>query len=262
MAEPGTTSDAAPAEASARGVLLTAHLLVTTLVAVFSLVMVVLLVIGAGSPLWRVVMLLAAGAGVAVVVVRIPASWRARSGLLVTAFVATVGLIPVLIVKGDRAGRVNVSYMADLVRRGPFTEQLPRPLTMNGFKDVLVSDSLDKVDAVALELSWPDEYDPFEGFDGPNVHIEIYDTPERAAERARERFVAIKKQYPDSGPAEERAGGYFVFTDSELWAGGAKGHAYVEAYSFQPSNADLALAGGTVTAVLRYTDRMAAQAGG
>lgn len=224
--------------------------------------MVVLLLTGVGASFTRVAMLLAASAGTAVVVVRIPASWRARTGLLVTAFATTAGLLPVMVGEGDAPGRVNVSYMADLVRRGPFTERLPRPLTLLGFKDVLVSDSLDKVDAVALDLTWPDEYDPFQGFDGPNAHIEIYDTPARAAERARERFATLRKQYPDSGPAQQTGTGYYVFTDSELWAGGAKGHAYVEAYSFPPGNADLALVSGTITAVLRYTDRMAAQASG
>ncbi|MFC6083483.1 hypothetical protein [Sphaerisporangium aureirubrum] len=270
MAEPGTTSDPAPVPPApstppVRGVVLTPGVLVTAAVAAFSLAMVVLLVAGVGSSFWRIVTLLAASAGVAVVVVRLPASWRARGGLLVTAFVATAGLLPVLAgaePEPKPSARVNVSYLADLVRRGPFTEELPRPLTMDGFKDVLVSDALDKVDAVALKLSWPDEKDPFQGFEGPNAHIEIYDTPQRAAERARQRFAALRKQYADSGPAQQNAASYFVFTDTELFAGGSRGHAYVEAYSFGPSNADLALASGTVTAVLRYTDRMAAQATG
>ncbi|MFC4590617.1 hypothetical protein [Sphaerisporangium corydalis] len=260
-------TNATPSEKKAasrrRTLLLAPGFLITGIVAVLSLALIIVLIVGVTASAWHVAILLAASVGVAVVVVRLPASVRTRFSLLVAAFVATIGVIPALSSDDKPAEplkQANVSYLADLVRKGPFTEKLPPPITTSGFKDVMVSDAPDKVDAVALELSWPDSYDPFPDFDGPEAHIEIYSTPQKAAERARRRLETLKMQYQDSGSARGTATGFAVSNTTDTTAGGTRGYAYVEAYAFGPSNADIALATSTITAILRYTDRLTAQA--
>ncbi|MER5222855.1 hypothetical protein [Streptomyces flaveus] len=158
------------------------------------------------------------------------------------------------------AARVNTSYLADLIRKGPFSEPLPKPVKVTGMKDVLIADSSPRIDAVAVELDWPSEYDPFEGFDGPNGHIETYRAKADAAKRSESRYNTLRKQYKDFGEIQGTTKGFFIFANGEIIAGGTRGYVYVEVYSFTNANAYIPLATGTVNSMLKYADKMTALA--
>ncbi|GAA0454761.1 hypothetical protein ABZ951_25505 [Streptomyces sp. NPDC046215] len=223
--------------------------------------MVVFLTIGIQPRAFRLSVLFLASGVVAGVVIRLPASWRTRTGLIATSFLAAIGVLPILAENPDPASnppgaktRINASYLAGLIRKGPFTEPLPGGMWVKGFEDVQIGDAGPRVDAVALELDWPPEYDPFRDYDGPNAHIEIYRSPSDAAKHADERITVLKKQY--NGPVHGSRDGYFLFGNHETLAGGTRGHVYVEAYSFPDSNGHRPLATGTVNAMLNYAEKM------
>ncbi|MBN0049218.1 hypothetical protein JS756_35170 [Streptomyces actuosus] len=226
-----------------------------------AVVMVVFLTIGIESRLLRLSVLFLAAGAVAGVAIRLPASLRTRLGLLSASFLAAISILPILAESPEpqpasevSVKRVNADYLAELIRKGPFTEQLAGGLQAKGFKDVRISDAAPRVDAVALVLDWPPENDPFEGFDGPSAHFETYKSAADAARQADQRISVLKKQYGGSTYGTRQ--GFFIFGNREIIAGGARGHVYVEAYSFPDSNYNISLATGTVNAMLKYAEKM------
>lgn len=237
--------------------------LITAIFVIVAILMTISLIVGIESRLWRVIVLFLTSLAVAIVVVRLPASWRTRTGLLITAFVATVGVLPILSSTPESTSapskptrQTNVSYLADLIYKGPFTESLPYPLEAEGLKSVNIADASQRVGAAALEMSWPSTYDPFEGFDGPSAHLETYSTQAQAARQAQARFDTLKLQYAEFGPIQGSPESFFVSANREIIAGGVREYVYAEAYSFPDSNANIPLATGTVNAMLRYADKM------
>jgi hypothetical protein len=234
-----------------------------TLCAVAAAVLVVLLFIGIADRVWRLAALFGAAAAVAGVVVLLPASLRARARLLAAAFLAAAGVLP-LVVTADNgtpapppssSKPVNVDYLANLIEKGPFTEPLPAPLVAGSLQPRQVSGpgAATKVAAVQLEISVPGDTSM-----GGGAFIETYRSPDEAAARVAARLQELRTvQAPlwaDEGDATK---GYCVSGQGEFWTcGGHHGHVVVEVTVFPPSNANHALATETVTAVLRYADRM------
>ncbi|MEU9306789.1 hypothetical protein [Streptomyces sp. NPDC048256] len=156
---------------------------------------------------------------------------------------------------------MNTSYLADLIRKGPFSEPLPRPLEVKGIKDVQIADSSPRIDAVAIDLQYipgEQEYGPTPT---PSAHIEVYRNAEDAARQGERRLNALREQYKNSDVRGDSKS-FFVYALHEIIAGGVRGFVYVEAYSFPGANAFISLATGTVSSMLRYSDKMTALATG
>jgi hypothetical protein len=85
--------------------------------------------------------------------------------------------------------------------------------------------------------------------------IEVYPSPAAAAERKAARIDTFKKIYPGDTVYDN------CFDEYGAQGGGwtcvaARGHAYAEAAVSPSANAFKGLATGTLTALLRYTDRL------
>jgi len=233
-----------------------------TVAALVAIASVVALIVGIDSRPLRLTVLLIASAAIAVVVVLLPTTWRTRSALLVTAFLAAAGFLPTLtnVNQGvnDSQGpikRVNTQYLADLIRKGPFTESLPSGLVAGELVDVGISDSsaARRLDAVRLIITAsPESLEDV----GANGYIETYGSREEAASRARARLSDLKIQYEGFGGSSGAAESFCVVGNGEWICGGYRGFVYAEASVYPNSNALLPLASGTVSAELRYTDRM------
>lgn len=217
------------------------------------------LIVGIDSRPLRLTVLLVASTAIAVVVVLLPTTWRTRSALLVTAFLAAAGFLPILTndsqepINGQEpTKKVNAQYLADLIRKGPFTESLPTGLVAGEIVDVRISDAsaARRLDAVQLMITATLEDV------GANGYIETYGSPEEALSRANARLDELKTQYEGFGGSQGTAESFCVVGNGEWICGGYRGFVYAEASAYPYSNAFLPLASGTVSAELRYTDRM------
>jgi hypothetical protein len=211
----------------------------------------------------RVICLFGACLVVAVTVVVIPNRLRKTTGSFAAAFVAAAGVFPVFLSGDDPAtpaprtpapqAQVHPAYLAELVRRGPFTEPLPPPLRVSRLRDVRINDpsASARLDAVWVDIDASAE-------EGLSVFamIEVYPSPAAAAERKKARIDTFKKIYPGD-PVYDNC-----FDEYGAHGGGwtciaTRGHAYAEAAVSPSANASMGFATGTLTALLRYTDRLA-----
>lgn len=234
----------------------------TTVAALVAIASVIALIVGIDSRPLRLTVLLLASAAIAVVVVLLPTTWRTRSALLVTAFLAAAGFLPTL-TNGSQGSddsqeptkRVNAQYLADLIRKGPFTESLPSGLVAGRLVDVGISDSsaARRLDAVQLMITASPEV--LESV-GANGYIETYGSPEETVSRARARLDGLKTQYEGFGGSSGTAESFCVVGNGEWICGGYRGLVYAEASVYPNGNAFMPLASGTVSAELRYADRM------
>lgn len=226
---------------------------ITTVAALIAIASVIALIIGIDSRGLRLTMLLLASAAIAVVVVLLPTSWRARSALLATAFLAAAGFLPILTTDSQEPPRrVNAQYLADLIRRDPFTEPLPSGLVAGELVNVGIADAsaARRLDAVRLLITSSLEDSGADGY------IETYGSPEEAVSRARARLDGLKKQYEDFGASEGTAESFCVLGNGEWICDGYRGFVYAEASVYPGANAFLPQATSTVSAELRYADRM------
>jgi hypothetical protein len=223
--------------------------------------LIAVLFIGVSDRLWRIAALLGAAAAVAGLVVLLPASLRARGRLLAGAFLAAVGVLP-LVVTADNgapapppAKAVNADYLASLIEKGPFTESLPAPLTVDVLRAVPISGpgAASKVAAAELRFAVPDD-DTL----GGSAFIETYRSAEDARARATARLEELRTQQAPLWANEgDGTSGYCVAGRADVWTcGRPQGHVFVEVVVFPSNNANHALATESVAAVLRYTDRM------
>lgn len=211
----------------------------------------------------RVICLFGACVVVAAIVVVIPNRLRRTAGSFAGAFVAAAGVLPVFLSGDDPAppspptraaqAQVHPAYLAELVRRGPFTEPLPPPLRVSRLRDVRINDpsASARLDAVWVDIDAGAE-------EGLNVFamIEVYPTPAAAVERRKARIDTFKEIYPGD-PVYDNC-----FDEYGAHGGGwtcvaARGYAYAEAAVSPSANAYMGFATGTLTALLRYTDRLA-----
>jgi hypothetical protein len=185
----------------------------------------------------------------------------------VGAFVAAVGVLAIFIQTSpeNQAGKpakdnTNTQYLADLVRKGPFTETLPSPLVAGSLRDVGIADpsSAQKIDAVELEIKIdPAKAKDFGGLELQTfAHMEVYSTREEAARRGGASLDDLRRRYQGtvSGTAEKFCvdGG----SGGDFWTcAGVRDFVYAEVTVSPAPNANLPFATGTVGAMLRYADR-------
>lgn len=207
----------------------------------------------------KVLCLFAACAVVALIVVILPTRFRTTAGSFAAAFVAAAGVLPVFLSSEDPApspspnrAQVHADYLAELVRRGPFTEQLPPPLRVDRLRDVRISDpsASARLDAVWVDVDTSAE-------EGLSVFalIEVYPSPSAAAKRKGARIALHRRLYPDSRVYDN------CFDELGGHGGGwtcvaVRGHAFAEVAVSPSDTAHMGLATGTLTALLRYTDRL------
>jgi hypothetical protein len=219
------------------------------------------------SETWRVAVLLVICLLIAAVASLLPESVRKNMKTPVGAFVAAVGVLAIFLQTNpdNQAAKpandnTNTQYLADLVRKGPFTEPLPSPLVAGSLLDVRIADpsSAKKIDAVQLEIKIdPVKAKDFGGLDLQSfAHMEVYSTREEAARRGSASLDDLRRRYQGtvSGTAENFCvdGG----NGGDFWTcAGVRDFVYVETTISPAPNANLPFATGTVGAMLRYADR-------
>jgi hypothetical protein len=189
--------------------------------------------------------------------------WKWISGIIATVL---SGVLIWAITQGPKPKQetvrssVNTSYLAELVGKEPFLEQLPKPLKSLGFADVLISDdsAVRKLKAVQLKISpapGQGETQDLQIF----AHIEVYRSKKEAQARANARWNSLAKEY-DPGLGK-MSGESFCVLGNDFWVcGGYREFAYAEVTLSPSINAFRGIATGTVSALLRYTDKMMALA--
>jgi hypothetical protein len=160
------------------------------------------------------------------------------------------------------SSEVNVNYLATLVGQEPFAEQLPSPLISSGFDSVMISDvsAAQRLKAVQIKLV----PDPTTGSSFSDLqtfaHIEIYPTQQEAQARSIASQNSLTERY-DAGLEKMSPENFCVSGYPDFWTCvGYRGYAYVEVTISPGSNANLSFATGSVSALLRYTDKMTALA--
>ena len=205
--------------------------------------------------------LFAACVVVALIVVLLPTKFRATAGSFAAAFVAAAGVLPVFLSTDDtppspppRQPQVHANFLAELVRRGPFTEPLPTPLRVEALREVRISDpsASGRLDAVWVDIDAGKRLTVF-------AMIEVYPSPSAAAKRKAARIADFQRVYPGDAVYDN------CFDEHGAHGGGwtcvaARGHAYAEAAVSPSDNANMGVATGTLTALLRYADRLAKEA--
>jgi hypothetical protein len=214
----------------------------------------------------RLAVLLVVCSLIAVVAVLLPESARKSMKTPVGAFVAAVGVLALFIQTNpsDRTNptteKTNTQYLADLVRKGPFTETLPAPLVAGSLSDVRIADpsSAQKIDAVQLEITIdPTRAEDLGGLELQSfAHMETYSTREEAARRASQSLDDLRRRY--QGTVSGKAESFCVDGGSggDFWTcAGVRDFVYAEVTISPAPNATLPFATGTVGAMLRYVDR-------
>jgi hypothetical protein len=173
--------------------------------------------------------------------------------------------------KEDVQAVVNTNYLAALVGKEQFTEQLPRPLVSSGFAEVLIGDAsaARRLSAVQIKLA-PNRAGVQKSkggvFFGDDMqifaHVEIYPTKQDASERSNASKDLLVKRY-GTGLETMSADSFCVsgVSGSAFWTcAGYRGFAYAEVTLSPGANAYLGVATSVVGALLRYTDKMTALA--
>jgi hypothetical protein len=166
------------------------------------------------------------------------------------------------LLRASSSTAVNAKYLATLVGREPFTEALPQPLVQSGFDYVQINDAsaAGRLSAVHVKLT-PDPA-LAKGF-GDDIqifaHIEVYPTDQATRKRssasmalmAARHQVGLEVMSPESFCVD---GGAFWF------CAGYRGLAYAAVTLSPGINAYLGVATGTLSALLGYTNKLAALA--
>src|SRR4051794_26395853 len=151
------------------------------------------------SGVTKALSLFAACAIVGLIVILLPVRLRGRAASFAAAFVAAAGVLPVFLSSEEKpppasppAARAHPQYLAELVRRGPFSEPLPAPLHAKGIKNVAIGDpsAAARLDAVQLAVDTSAERGLY-----AFALIEIYPTPAAAAKRKAARIALFKTNY-------------------------------------------------------------------
>jgi hypothetical protein len=230
------------------------------LVIAAALALVVPLGLGVMSGWSQPLALFAACALVAAAVTALPPSSRKRLAPLVGAFVAAAGVLPLFVRPAEDKDtptqpRADVQYLAELVVDGPFTEELPDPLTVEGLAPVNIGDAsaARKLSAAELEVaSGPGDLGVLDGF---FAHIEVYTSPEDAADRAAASMDLLTELH-ETGIERQTPQSFCVYGDGFWTCAGQRGYVYAEVTVSPSANAFLPYATDSVDALLRYGDRM------
>jgi hypothetical protein len=218
-------------------------------------------ILGAGlvSGVARALCLFAACAVVGLIVVLLPVRLRTKAGSFAAAFVAAAGVLPVFLSSDESPPppaptplRAHPQYLAELVRRGPFTEQLPGPLRAQAIESIEVGDpsAAARLDAVQVEIDTSAEQGLY-----AFALIEIYPSPAAAAKRKAARIALFERNYGANNVYDGCVDDYGAHGAGWTCVD-ARGYAYAEAAVSPSGNANTPLATGTLAALLRYTDRL------
>lgn len=179
-----------------------------------------------------------------------------------------------IIIQSGAAGQaakkvVNTRYLADLVGREPFTEQLPRPLILTGFEPIQIGDidAVHRLIAVQINLSIDPEVirtlrpDMSLGGLKASAHIEVYKSKEETLKRYRASKASLISRFPERTKMESTVNEAFYIDCHvglrDFWTCiGNSEFAYAEVIVIPNPNATLGIATGTLSALLRYTDKL------
>jgi hypothetical protein len=215
---------------------------------------------GGGSTGLRQAALLLACLFIAAVVVLLPSMLRARMGLFVAAFVAAAGVVSIFVQPGDErvdppstspldVPRTNPDYLAELIERGPFNQELPQGMTATGTRPTSISDpsSAGKVTAVQVVIR-PDD---------PEIqlfaHIEVYRRVEDAGTRATASMESLKQRF-DAGLDPGSIASFCVDTGMAWTCAGSRKYVYAEVSLAPGSYVNLALTNEILGDLLGYAD--------
>jgi hypothetical protein len=204
---------------------------------------------------------------IALVTWLLPASVRKDLKTPVGAFVAAVSVLAILVQtnpnnheqKSEEA-KTNTQYLADLVRKGPFTETLPSPLEAGSLRDAYVADpsSAQKLNAVELRIAInPVKAKAIGGLDLKSfAHMEVYPTREAAARRGNASLNDLRQRYGGTvtGTAENFCmdGG----RGGDFWTcAGIRDYVYAEVTISPAAQCHPLVRHRNTGAMLRYADR-------
>ena len=164
--------------------------------------------------------------------------------------------------------RINTRYLAALVGKEQFKEQLPSPLVSAGFTETLISDSsaARKLNAVQLKLA-PNSRAAKKSKGATQfgedlqiyAHIEIYPTQQDTLDRSNAVKDLLTAQY-ETG-LEPVSPESFCVSGAAFWTcAGYRGFAYAEVTLSPGINGYRGVATGVLGALLKYTDKMTALA--
>lgn len=216
--------------------------------------------LGASTRWSQLLFLLLACLSMAAVVVLLPSMLRAKAGAFMAAFVGAAGVLPVFVLSPEpQEPKPNSRFTAELIRRGPFQEALPGYLKAKGLADVGIPDAgaSQALDAVQLVIEANPAQDPFLRGGGPGTqvfaHMETYESGEAASRRAKESLRLSAERY--SAGLERVAPDSFCLSGGTFWlCAGYRGLVYAEVTLSPAPNANLPMARGTLSSMLRYAD--------
>jgi hypothetical protein len=233
------------------------RVLLVALAITAALALVIPLGLGALPQTLQIPALFLACALIAVVAMIMPASLRTKVAPLVAAFVASAGVLPLFVRAPEEANeqsspKADPQYLAELVERGPFTENLPEPLVAEGLRPVRIGDVSAASKLGSAELVVGPDLGELDGFFG---HIEVYPSEEEAANRATAYMDELVERYPPGTGTPES---FCVWDDlGSFWTcAGSRGYVYAEVTVSPGANAFRPYATDSVDALLRYGDRM------
>jgi len=168
---------------------------------------------------------------------------------------------------------VNTQYLATMVGKEPFTEKLPRPLISTGFEPIQIGDidAVHRLTAVQINLSIDPEVirtlrpDMSLGGLKASAHIEIYKSKEETLKRYRASKASLISRFPEGTRIESAVNEAFCADCHvglcDFWTCiGSSEFAYAEVMVIPSANANLGIATGTLSALLKYTDKLTALA--
>lgn len=166
----------------------------------------------------------------------------------------------------DERSTTNTNYLSMLVGKEPFLEQLPKPLVFAGFAHIQISDNsaVRCLTAVQIKLSLDPivarELDPENNFSCLQTfaHIEVYKSKKDALERGNASKELLVDRYPNGVGIKPPTNGTFCINgDPDFWTcAGSRGFTYAEVTLSPGCNANLGIATGTLSAMLKYTDKI------
>jgi hypothetical protein len=213
---------------------------------------------------WRVAVLVVVCLLIAAVATLLPEHVRRNLRTPAAAFVAAMGVLAIFIQTSPQQQateeRTNTRYLADLIRKGPFTETLPSPLVAGVLDEVRIADpgAARKVDATELEI----RVDPVKGQESGVLdlqsfaHLEVYPTRAEAARRGGASLEELKRRYDGGVRGGPESFCVHGGTTGDFWTcASVRDFVYAEVTVSPAPNANLPFATGTLGALLRYADR-------
>ncbi|WP_262706338.1 MULTISPECIES: hypothetical protein [Streptomyces] len=221
---------------------------------------------------WRMLLTVGAVCTAVGVVQLLPQTWHNRMSTVAVTFATVAGIVPLFLVEPeDNSPKADPVALAAYVERGPFDQELPKPLHPEGL--ALANAGLDsgstKLTAVQVKIGIDPKIGVFiPGDNGEETfhiyaYLEIYPKDDEATKRAdsEKKKLAIW----DTPLERDQDNGNYCFqgvgTKAAYWeCRGARGSAFASVTLTPGDNADLGKARDTITALLNYADSMARKA--